>query len=71
MMPDRTEDHYRMGKSAEALGLLDNLIPHGAEVVLQFRKSTAYVEFGKFSHNVIGRAKNEPGMACKMDQVDE
>jgi len=71
MMPNLFEDVYRNGIYAAAPGFLDNLIPQGTEVVLQFRKSITYVEFGKFSHNDIGKVLRAIGMAYEFDQVGE
>jgi hypothetical protein len=61
MMPNTFEDGYRIGMCVTALGFLHNLIPHGTEVVLQFRKSIAYVEFGKFCQNGIGKVRDRHG----------
>jgi len=36
MMPNITEDVDRKGMYIAALDFLDNFIPHGTEVVLQF-----------------------------------
>jgi hypothetical protein len=71
MMPNLFEDVYRNGICVAAPGFLDNLIPHGTEIVLQFRKSVTCVEFGKVSHNVIGQGRGAIGMACEFDQVGE
>jgi hypothetical protein len=65
------EDEYRIGICVAVLGLSNNLIPHGTEVVLQFRKSITYVEFGKVYHNGIGKVLGAIGMACELDQVDK
>jgi len=70
-MPEPYEDPYRTGICVAAPGFLENLIPHGTEVVLQFRKSITYVEFGKSSHNGIGKGLEAIGMACELNQVGE
>ena len=72
MMPNLSEDAYRTGICIDALGFLDNLIPHGTEVVLQSRKGITYVEFAKFAHDIgTGNVIGAIGMACELDQVGE
>src|SRR6266851_5321654 len=70
-MPEPYEDPYRTGICVAAPGFLENLIPHGTEVVLQFRKSITYVEYGKVCHNDIGNKRGAIGMACELNQVCE
>jgi len=71
MIPKPFEDPYRIGICVAAPGFLDNFVPHGTEVVLQFRKSITYVEFEKYFHNVIGKGLGAIGMACELDEVGE
>jgi hypothetical protein len=71
MMPNPNEDAYSIDICVAALDFSDDLIPHGTEVVLQFRKSITYVEFGKSFHNIQGKQLRAIGMSCESDQVGE
>ena len=63
-MADPSENDYRSAVRPLAFCFFDNLVPQRAEVMLQFRKSFAYLELGKCLQNVqkgigaIGSASN-------------
>jgi hypothetical protein len=65
------EDEYSIAICVAAPGFLDNFIPHGTKVVLQFRKSITYVEFGKSFHSEIAIRLEAISMGCELDKVGE
>jgi len=71
MMANLPEKVYGTRIYAAILGFLNNLIPQGAEVALQFGKCIACVEFGKRYYDAEGKELGAIGVAHEMDQVGE